>query len=232
MITTSSSVTSMPLARRWCEATASRSDGEAGRDGVAEHVLVEQALRLLAHRARGTRRGLARDEVDQVAVGRLSPGRGGEQVHHVERRDVGPLGDPHAVADSGHAVRLTLHPPARCRTSLSDVWSVASENSVLSLWSQDSVLSIGSAASFGSIGSVFSFASAGSIASALSSASLMSFQSNGSALSHQSNGSILSSRADHALLGSESRGRVPGRAVALAVLATLAATAVHRVRRS
>lgn len=116
-------------------------------------------------------------------------------------------------------------------TTLPDVWSLRSENSILSIFSQDSVLSIGSAASFASIGSVGSFASAGSIGSAMSAASFLSYQSMGSALSHQSNGSVLSSQADRALGGRRARGRVPAGAVAAAVLATLGAIALHRASR-
>ena len=51
-------------------ATASRSSGDAGGDGVAEHLLVEQPLGLLAHRLRRAGRRLAGHEVHQVAVRR------------------------------------------------------------------------------------------------------------------------------------------------------------------
>ena len=70
--------------------------------------------------ARGARAGLAGDEVDQVAVGALPLGRGGEQVHDVERRHVGALGDgqarSHAVQSRCPGGRAAAPPAGRSRS--------------------------------------------------------------------------------------------------------------------
>ena len=94
-MTTSSRVTSMPRRTPVVGGDRLAQPGHAGRDRVAEHLLVEQPLGLLADRLRGARRGLAGDEVHQVAVA-----------------DAAAAAPPRAGPSRGRAARWPAAPPA------------------------------------------------------------------------------------------------------------------------
>ena len=81
------------------------------RRRVAERVArAEQADRLGVDRRRCAGARLARQQVDQVAVGALPLGRQRQQVHHVERRHVGAVGRGQAIR---HDRNLTVVGRAR-----------------------------------------------------------------------------------------------------------------------
>ena len=104
--TTSSAVTSMPCCAPVVPGDRLAELGDPGGDGVAERVAAaQQPHGLVGDRARGARRRLAGDQVDQVAVRALPLGRRGQQVHHVEGRHVRPLG--HRAPSAHVADRVT-----------------------------------------------------------------------------------------------------------------------------
>jgi hypothetical protein len=79
------------------------------RHRVAEDVAVEGLFGALADRPRSRRGRLAGDQVDQVAVGAPSGGRGRQEVHHVEGRH----GRPGRHRESMGLVLHHDHAPSR-----------------------------------------------------------------------------------------------------------------------